>query len=191
MAITLSGSNGVTTPSGYVVNKSGGAYASFGAAMNDTTNIHIMQNVANGRQVPISREFSPSRGINVSTSGNTWTHNFTGHYHVSISFRQNSGGDIWNQFAVTKDGSNNAAGVSARMGSNNSGAMLISFTYQVDSTSSNYQLRGWSLGDTYAGGGPTGNPKWVGDPRVGLYTGHGGSSVGWCYNIIVFRIGDL
>ena len=191
MAITISGSNGVTTPSGYVLNKEGGAYANFGAAMNDSTNVHIMQNVTGGRQVPIYREFTTSRGINVSTSNNTWTHDFTGHYHVSISFRQASGGDIWNQFAVTKDGSSNAAGVSARMGSENSHTELISFTYQVDSTSSNYQLRGWSLGNTYAGGTPSGNPEWNGDTKVGLYTGRGGSYVGWCYNIIVFRIGDI
>ena len=191
MAITISGTNGVTTPSGYVVNKNGGAYANFGAAMNDSTSVRIMANQTYGLQVPIYREFSPSRGINVSTSNNNWTHDMTGHYHCSISFRQASGGDIWNQFAVTKGGTSNAAGVSARMGSENAHTELVSFTYQVDSTSATYQLQGWSLGDTYAGGGPSGNPLWRGDSTVGLYTGYGGTYVGWCYNIIVFRIGDI
>ena len=141
-----------------------------------------------GTQVPIT-EVKEEHGITGSTGNNNWTHASTGYYHLYIRYRLDTGGDLWTVYGVTKGGSSDAVGVSARTGSGDmaeDGDVL----YKVDSTSATYQLQGWCGSGTKDVIDPTeqGKPNWTNyDTLVGITNNEGGLML----DIIISKIGDL
>lgn len=77
----------------------------------------------------------------------TWTHAQTGTYKVTLTYRQNSGADVWVQYAMYKNSPSALVGTSMRCGSvNSSHPAVYPFLYTVDSTTASYSLYGWSAG---------------------------------------------
>lgn len=164
------------------------AYANFGALADDSTNITISTTATYGVTIPIFRAFSSPKNITVDVSNNRWSHASTGVYALHMMYRQNGGGDVWAQYAVTKDGSSNSVGYTARVGSTDSEERSFHLIYRVDSTSSTYQLQGWChSGTRTAGGTPTGNPGWT--DAWGVNTT--GTNEGRTIDIFVYKVGDL
>jgi hypothetical protein len=190
MPISISGTQ-ITLPDSTILN--GAAYANFGTLFDDALQITIASTASDGTTMPIYRTFSTPKNITVTTSssGGTWTHALTGIYALHMSYRQASGGDIWTQYAVTKDGTNNVVGVTARMGSEDSHTEDFHIIYRVDSTVSNYRIQGWchATGRTAGvAGTPSGNPGWVGSDTS---ITNGGSWKGRTVDIWLFRICSL
>ena len=73
-----------------------------------STNAHISSGTATGQQVPFTH-ITLQKNITGDVSNNRWTHSQTGIYCCIIRYRQNSGGDIWSLFGVTKDGNGTCA----------------------------------------------------------------------------------
>ena len=192
MAIKFSGDDGIILPdSSLPINDSSGggfksAIARFGATMNDTSNAAIQRD-GNGQHVAIYRTFFTPKNITVNTSTNRWTHTYTGVYRCYVQFRQASGADVWNFMSVTKLGSFNVVGSSARMGSENSHRELFTFMYAVDSTTATYQLQGWSAGDVNYSGGGSSSPGW----STTYETWQTGSLAGKSLDVSIYRVGDL
>jgi len=189
MPISISGSS-ITLPDSTVLN--GAAYANFGTLFDDALQITISSTASDGTTMPIYRTFSTPKNITVTTSasGGTWTHALTGMYALHMSYRQASGGDIWTQYAVTKDGTNNVVGVTARMGSEDNHTEDFHIIYRVDSASSNYRIQGWTQSATRTAGhigAPSGNPGWTSTTTtLGL-----GTWIGRTVDIWIFRIASL
>lgn len=140
-----------------------------------------------GTQVPIT-EVKEEHGITGSTGNNNWTHASTGYYHLYIRYRQDTGGDLWTVYGVTKGGSSDAVGVSARTGSGDmaeDGDVL----YKVDSTSATYQLQQWAGGTKSVSHATSqGKPNWNNyDTLVGSTWADGGVQL----DIIIEKIGEL
>ncbi len=126
-----------------------------------TATINIADATSYGAVMPFNRA-GPSLRITVNPTTNTWTHALPGTYVVSVSYRQNSGGDLWTVLAVTKNGNSNAVGVSPRTASIDARLnMDYRVVYTVDSTTATYQLQHWSTSVKTVcacfGGGP---PTW-------------------------------
>lgn len=190
MPISISGSQ-ITLPDSSVLN--GSAYANFGTLFDDALQITVSSTATDGVTMPIYRVFSTPKNISVTTntSGGTWAHTLTGMYALHMSYRQASGGDIWTQYAVTKDGTTNAVGVTARMGSEDNHTEDFHLIYRVDSTASTYRLQGWTqTGTRTAGhiGAPSGNPGWTMSPTTDLTLG---TWKGRTVDIWLFRIASL
>jgi len=190
MPISISGSQ-ITLPDNSILN--GSAYANFGTLFDDALTITVSSSATDGTTMPIYRVFGVSKNISVTTntSGGTWTHALTGIYALHMSYRQASGGDIWTTYAVTKDGTTNAVGTTARMGSEDNHTEDFHLIYRVDSTQSIYRLQGWTqTGTRTAGhiGAPTGNPGWTMSPTTDLTLG---TYKGRIVDIWVFRIASL
>lgn len=189
MPINISGTQ-ITLPDNSILN--GSAYANFGTLFDDSVQITIASTASDGQTMPIYRTFSTPKNITVTTSasGGTWTHGLTGIYALHMSYRQASGGDIWTQYAVTKDGTSNVVGVTARMGSEDAHTEDFHIIYRVDSTTSNYRIQGWchAVGRTAGvAGSPTGNPGWTSTTT----TLTNGTWVGRTVDIWIFRIASL
>lgn len=190
MTTIISGSTGITLPNSQIVDAF--AYANFGALFDDSYNFTIADTTTYGKQMPIYRTFSTPKNItvNVSPTGGSWEHGFTGYYVLHMMYRQASGGDLWTHYAITKDGAQNVVGITARMGSEDAHTESFHIIYKVDSTTSTYQMQGWvnatgrNAGVTSA---PSGNPGWVGlDTQISL-----GTWVGRTVDIFVYRISGL
>lgn len=121
---------------------------------------------------------------------NYWQHSFTGYYAVQVNYRQNSGGDIWTVFAVTKNGNSTAVGLSARTGSGDSRFDTWMVAYPVDDTSARYQLQQWCEGTkTVTTSYSTNQPSW--GNYASLNNNTVGSGLGRALNLFVWRLGDL
>jgi len=190
MPITLSGTQ-IVLPDNSILN--GSAYANFGTLFDDALQITISSAASGGTTMPIYRTFSAPKNItvNTSSSGGTWIHGLTGIYAFHMSYRQASGSDIWTQYAVTKDGTSDVVGVTARMGSEDNHTEDFHIIYRVDSTTSNYRLQGWCQPSTTrtAGfiGSPSGNPAWTSSTT----TITNGTWIGRTVDIWIFRIASL
>ena len=142
----------------------------------------------NGTTMYIS-DVKLQKNITLDTGNSRWTHATTGIYFIIARYRQESGGDVWSVFGVTKNGNNDCVGVSARTGSENSHNEAYNIIYTVDSTSATYQLQGWSSSNkTVKRPDGQGKPSWSNyDTLVGYSDSNGGVMMD--YNI--FKIGDL
>eukprot|EP00047_Mylnosiga_fluctuans_P020820 m.96720 g.96720 ORF g.96720 m.96720 type:complete len:879 (+) comp8642_c0_seq2:26-2662(+) len=156
----------------------------------NTATFAIADSSAYGVTMPLNRA-GPSLRITANTATNTWTHALTGTYVVQVAYRQQTGGDSWTVLAVTKDGSSNAVGVSARTGSTNSNLNSNHrVVYTVDSTTSTYQLQHWAtaaktvVGTSGFGGGP---PQWG---YYGTLCGGTSGDTGRPLDFLVYRLGD-
>ena len=140
-----------------------------------------------GTQCPIS-DVITQKNITLDSGNSRWTHTTTGIYFLIVRYRQDTGGDIWSVFGVTKGGNSNCVGLSARTGSENSHNEAYNIIYTVDSTTATYQLQGWSGGSkTVKRPDGQGKPQWSNyDTLVGYSESNGGVMLD--YNI--FKIGD-
>ncbi len=141
-----------------------------------------------GTQCPIS-DVIQQKNITLDTGNSRWTHATTGIYFLIVRYRQDTGGDIWSVFGVTKGGNSNCVGLSARTGSENSHNEAYNMIYTVDDTTATYQLQGWCGGSkTVKRPDGNGKPQWSNyDTLVGYSESNGGVMLD--YNI--FKIGDL
>jgi len=179
-------STATTTADVYSAISSREAYANF-----VTSNIggFTIGTQGNGTHIPFTY-VSSQKNITGNTAANTWTHSLTGKYLLRIRYRQNTGGDIWTVWGVTKDGNNNAVGVSARTGSEDAHNEEYTIFYTVDSTSSSYQLQGWAGTSTRTvidAGSSQGKPSWANyDTLVNETDVNAGKTL----DIIISRLGD-
>ena len=143
---------------------------------------------SNGTHIPISHVDYQS-GITVSTSNNNWTHSTTGKYVLTIRYRQNSGGDVWTCWGITKGGNSDAVGVSARTGSENAHNEAYDIFYTVDSTSATYQVQGWCGSSTKTVKNPDaqGKPAWS---NYDTLCGESNSTSGRQMDVIIQKIGS-
>ena len=142
-----------------------------------------------GTQCPIS-DVIQQKNITLDTGNSRWTHATTGIYFLIVRYRQDTGGDVWSVFGVTKGGNSACVGTSARTGSENSHNEAYNIIYTVDSTSATYQLQGWSgaANKTVKRPDGQGKPSWSNyDTLVGYSEANNGVMLD--YNI--FKIGDL
>jgi hypothetical protein len=163
------------------------AHANFGTLFDDGGGYTIANhNSGLGTTVDFARTFSTPKNITVNTSDNSWTHAYTGYYAFHMSYRQQSGGDIWTWYAIMKDSQTNAVGTTARMGSEDSHQESFHLIYKVDSTSSNYRIQGWSQsGTTRAITGTNANfPS-------GWTSSVTSIGIGKVLDIIIYRVGGL
>lgn len=150
--------------------------------------VTIANNATYGAQMPFNSIWV-SKNITGNAISNTWTHSLTGHYVLTVTFRQNSGGDLWSVLAVTKNGPNTAVGISARCGSGDSRETNYTLMYKVDDTSSFYQLRQWTqVSSKTVSNGFFGTPGWTNSDQLNNY---GNGFLGRMVDIIIRRIGDL
>lgn len=85
--------------------------------------------------------------ISANSVNFSWVHAQTGVYKITLTYRQESGADVWTQYAVRKNSPSALAGTSVRCGTNNSGNPAVwTFMYTVDSTTASYSLYGWANG---------------------------------------------
>ena len=148
-----------------------------------------MSTSGNGTQCAIS-DVIQQKNITLDTGNSRWTHATTGIYFLIVRYRQDTGGDVWSVFGVTKGGNSNCVGTSARTGSENSHNEAYNIIYTVDSTSATYQLQGWSgaANKTVKRPDGQGKPSWSNyDTLVGYSEANNGVMLD--YNI--FKIGDL
>ena len=127
-------------------------------------------------------------------STNTWTHEQTGKYVLTVNYRH-QGGDIWQIMAVTKNGNSNAGGVGGRTGSLGSGAWSKTLMYDVDDTSATYQLQGWGLGTSGLGASNTDGNVADGTPTLPSWTyssmtekAMGGENGGLIFNRVIYKV---
>ena len=167
------------------------AYANMYYSVNDAAGDLTIADASSYGVTMAFNKLNYQKNITVNTANNTWTHAYTGIYQMTLMYRQNSGGDVWTVYAVTKGGTSNAVGISARTGSaNSSTAWNFTFTYSVDSTVSTYQLQGWchTGTKTVLSNFDTPSPSWTNySTLVGGTTGDTGRMID--YNIV--RLGDL
>ena len=148
-----------------------------------------MSTSGNGTQCAIS-DVIQQKNITLDTGNSRWTHATTGIYFLIVRYRQDTGGDVWSVFGVTKGGNSACVGTSARTGSENSHNEAYNIIYTVDSTSATYQLQGWSgaANKTVKRPDGQGKPSWSNyDTLVGYSEANNGVMLD--YNI--FKIGDL
>lgn len=188
MAVTFNGDDGIAITGGdWTIDDSDmTAVAKFGSTMNDSSN-YTFQSSGNGTTVPIYRTFTTPKNMTVSTSGNTWTHSLTGMYMCHFQFRQSTSADLWNFMSITKNGTKNIVGVSARMGSECCHRHSFHIMYRVDSTTANYRLQGWATGSLNLSGSGTGSPGW----STTYETWQTGTSAGKSLDVTIYRIGAL
>ena len=143
----------------------------------------------NGTQLQIS-DVTQQKNITLDTGNSRWTHATTGIYFIMVRYRQDSGGDIWTVFGVTKGGNSDCVGISARTGAENNHNEAYNVIYTVDSTSATYQLQGWSsqANKTVKRPDGAGKPAWTNYDTLAGYS-DGNAGVMMDYNI--FKIGDL
>ena len=147
-----------------------------------------MSSSGNGTTMYIS-DVKLQKNITLDSGNSRWTHATTGIYFIIARYRQESGGDMWSVFGVTKNGNSDCVGVSARTGSENSHNEAYNVIYTVDSTSATYQLQGWSSGNkTVKRPDGAGKPSWSNYDTLVEYSDSNGG-VMMDYNI--FKIGDL
>ena len=148
-----------------------------------------MSSSGNGTTMYIS-DVIQQKNITLDSGNSRWTHATTGIYFIMTRYRQDTGGDVWSVFGVTKDGNSNCVGTSARTGSENSHNEAYNVIYTVDSTSSTYQLQGWSSNTNKTVKRPSegGKPSWSNYDTLVKYSDSNGG-VMMDYNI--FKIGDL
>ena len=142
----------------------------------------------NGTTMYIS-DVKLQKNITLDSGNSRWTHATTGIYFIIARYRQDTGGDMWSVFGVTKNGNSDCVGVSARTGSENSHNEAYNVIYTVDSTTATYQLQGWSSGNkTVKRPDGAGKPSWSNYDTLVEYSDSNGG-VMMDYNI--FKIGDL
>jgi hypothetical protein len=164
------------------------AFANMYYSVNDAAgNLTISSTGGTGAKVLFNRA-GPSQNIQLNTGTATWTHSFTGTYRLQVAYRQNTGGDIWTVFAVTKDGDTVATGISARVGSGDSRFDQHFVIYTVDSTTATYQLQQWTTSAAKTVNSDfTGKPTWTNyDTLCGGTTGDNGRMV----DMFVERLGN-
>ena len=139
-----------------------------------------------GTHIPISN-VDYQAGITVSTGNNNWTHATTGQYVLTIRYRQHGGGDVWTVWGVTKGGSSDAVGISARTGSENNHNEAYEVFYNVDSTSATYQLQGWCGTSSKAAKNPDGQgkPSWS---NYDTLAGESSSTAGRQLDVIITKV---
>lgn len=121
-------------------------YAELAYAGNGTGSDITVAATNSTTKVPFTRAVY-ANGVSVDTVNYTWTHSQTGLYQVTLTYRQNSGGDVWVQYAMYKNSPSALVGTSMRCGSaNSSHPATWPFTYYVDSTTASYTMYGWSAG---------------------------------------------
>ena len=154
-----------------------------------STNADVSGTSGTGQQVPFTH-ITLQKNITGDVSNNRWTHSQTGIYCCIIRYRQNSGGDIWSLFGVTKDGNGTCVGSSARTGSEDGHNEAYNVMYTVDSTSSTYQIQGWSGQATKQAKVPDGqgSPTWT---NYDTLVGYSGSNNGIIVDFNIFKVGDL
>ena len=154
-----------------------------------STNADISSPSGDGQQVPFTH-VTLQKNITGDVSNNRWTHSQTGIYCIVIRYRQNNGGDVWSMFGVTKDGSSNCVGSSARTGSEDGHNEAYNVMYTGDSTSSTYQIQGWSgaAGKQAKPGDGQGKPSWT---NYDTLVGYTGSNNGIIVDFNIFKVGDL
>ena len=147
----------------------------------------------NGSQWPFDTVMD-SRGINMDFSTNTWTHEQTGKYVLTVDYRH-EGGDLWQIMAVTKNGDSHAVGVGGRTGSLGSGTWSKTLMYDVDDTSATYQLQGWGLGTSGLGCNNTDSNVADGTPSLPSWTytsmteqAMGGENGGLMFNCVIYKV---
>ena len=164
------------------------AYASMYYAVAPSSSVLSISDASTfGMQMLFNRA-GPARSITVNTATSQWTHAYIGTYLVTVSYRQNSGADVWTVLAVTRGGNSFAVGVSSRTGSEDSHNEDYRIVYTVDSTVQTYQLQHWSTtGKTVTSGFGGGPPGWANYATLcGGFTGDAGRLVD--YSIV--RLGD-
>jgi hypothetical protein len=120
-------------------------YAELAWAANGGAALTVANNNSTTK-VPFSRSVYINQ-ISADTVNYTWTHAQTGYYQLLLSYRQESGADIWTQYAVQKNSPLTLVGTSVRAGSANGGNPAHwNLSYYVDSTTANYSLYGWTNG---------------------------------------------
>jgi hypothetical protein len=161
---TTINANSITLPSGDVVTDEG-CVANFGAMFGETNPYQVASNEAYGYAVRATRVWI-QKNIRVSIAGNTiadrgvtWDHKYTGVYAMHLMYRQQEGGDIWTNYAITKNGFYNVAGTTARMGSQDSQAHSMHAMYVVDDVDAVYSLRGWTQTTTRTIGNSVNYPE--------------------------------
>ena len=154
-----------------------------------STNADVSGTAGTGQQVPFTH-VTLQKNITGDVSNNRWTHSQTGIYCIIIRYRQNNGGDIWSLFGVTKDGNSNCVGSSARTGSEDGHNEAYNVMYTVDSTSSTYQIQGWSglAAKQAKPGDGQGKPSWT---NYDTLVGYTGSNNGIIVDFNIFKVGDL
>jgi hypothetical protein len=150
---------------------------------------NVGDNSSYGVTIPFNA-VQAQKNISASAGSNYWTHSYTGYYAVEVNYRQNSGGDIWTMFAVTKNGTSTAVGLSARTGSGDSRFDTWIIPYTVDDTGANYRVQQWCEGTKTVTASYSGS-----DPSWGNYNtllnNTTGSGRGRAVNLFVWRLGDL
>ena len=143
----------------------------------------------NGTTMYIS-DVKLQKNITLDTGNSRWTHATTGIYFIIARYRQESGGDVWSVFGVTKNGNNDCVGVSARTGSENSHNEAYNVIYTVDSTSATYQLQSWSGASNKSVKRPDGQgkPSWS---NYDTLVGYSEANNGVMLDFNIFKIGDL
>jgi hypothetical protein len=142
--ITVDNSSTITV--GNVATAINRPYAEFAYASNGTGS-DITVAAANSTTKVAFNRVVYANAISSDLVNYTWTHSQTGLYKVTLTYRQNSGGDVWIQYAMYKNTPSALVGTSMRCGAANSSQPAVwDFTYYVDSTTSSYTLYGWSAG---------------------------------------------
>ena len=165
------------------------AYANFYYSVNDAAGTITIASTATYGQQMVFNKAGPYLNITPNTTTSTWTHAYTGVYKAEISYRQASGGDVWTVFAITKNGQEDAVGVSVRTGSTNNFFDQRELVYTVDSTTATYQVQHWvqATGKTVLSDF-AGKPGWSNyDTLTGNTTGDTGRMVDY----VIYRLGDL
>jgi hypothetical protein len=189
MTVSFTGNQGVSLLNGD--ENSISAHANFGQLMSDGGNYAIgTHNGGYGTTVDFSTVFSTPKNITVSTASNNWTHAFTGYYAMHFGYRQQSGGDAWVIYAVTKDGNQNAVGTTARMGSEDGKNESFHMIYKVDSTTSNYRLQGYCY-DGVTRNITTTDASYPAGWTSSVTNIGSGNPTGKVLDIIIYRIGGL
>lgn len=165
------------------------AYANFYYSVNDSASTLEIANTSTYGATMRFNVVGSQKNITGNVGNYTWTHAFTGAYMLTVTYRQNSGGDVWTVLSVCKNGPANTVGISARTGSEDSHNENYNIFYTVDDTAATYQLQHWvqatgkSVTLDY-----TGTPGWIGYAAlVNNATGDTGRTI----DFIIRRLGDL
>lgn len=180
-------SNSVYLPIETIRNKE--AYANFYYSVNDSASTLEIANTSTYGATMRFNVVSSQKNITGNINNYTWTHTHTGAYMLTVTYRQNSGADVWTVLGVCKNGPANVVGISARTGSEDSHNENYNIFYTVDDTSATYQLQHWvqSTGKT-VNLDFTGTPGWTGYASlVNNTTGDTGRAI----DFIIRRLGDL
>jgi hypothetical protein len=121
-------------------------YAEFAYASNGSGGDITVAANNSSTKVPFTRVVY-NNGIVGDIANSQWTHTQAGVYKLLLTYRQNSGTDIWVQYAVRNNTSSGYVGTSVRCGSvNSSHPSVWEFTYNVDALGATYSLMGWANG---------------------------------------------